>query len=222
MKTEEVIKNLKTTFQDEGITLKLTPLMLEQFAKFYRFLMDYQTQYNLTRLTSFEEVAIKHFVDCLYVVQLTELPDRLMDMGTGAGFPGIPIKIALPEKKIILVEGVQKKVEYLKKLRDHLGLKNLDIIGRKVDPKMHYPVNGVITRAVEVVDETLKNVSNCLQVGGKVIFMKTPGTDEEIQKGLKEMGQYYKLIQDEHYRLGHTSHERRLVVFQKTKSINAT
>src|SRR6202453_464280 len=122
-----VAKNLQVLFKKQGITLKLTDEMLEQLAKFYKFLMDYNKKYNLTRLKTFDEVAIKHFVDCLYVLQHTDLPDPIIDMGTGAGFPGIPLKIAKPDIRIILVEGVQKKVEYLKELREHLGLKKLDI-----------------------------------------------------------------------------------------------
>jgi 16S rRNA (guanine527-N7)-methyltransferase len=160
-------------------------------------------------------------VDCIYVPQLTEIPDRLLDLGTGAGFPGVPLKIALPEKKIILAEGVQKKVDYLKELREHLDLKGLDIIGRKVESKMQYPVNGVITRAVEVVESTLKNVIHCLQTNGRVIFMKTPDIDVEMEIARKSMGEYFELIEDKKYQLGNTSHKRRLVVYKKIKSLEA-
>src|SRR6202034_4498386 len=182
----------------------LTDEMFEQFAKFYKFLMEYNQKYNLTRLKTFEEVAVKHFVDCLYVLHFTELPEPLIDMGSGAGFPGIPLKIARPDLRIILVEGVQKKVEYLKELREHLGLKKLDIIGRNVDPKMHYPVQGVITRAVEVISETLKNTINCVQTGGKVILMKTPGIDAEIREA--KLLPNYELILNKDYRLGPSEH----------------
>jgi 16S rRNA (guanine527-N7)-methyltransferase len=212
-----VAKNLQTVFKKTGITLNLTNEMLEQFAKFYKFLLEYNKKYNLTRLTTFEEVAVKHFVDCIYVAQLTKLPERLLDLGTGAGFPGVPLKIVSPQTRIFLAEGVQKKVEFLKELREHLGLKNLDIIGRNVDPKMQYPVTGVITRAVETTSATLKNVANCLQSGGLVLLMKTPGIDQEIEEALKEFGQQYKLVENIDYRLGDTTHERKLIIFEKLK-----
>jgi 16S rRNA (guanine527-N7)-methyltransferase len=212
-----VAKNLQVIFKKHNLTVPLTDEMLEQFAKFYKFLMDYNQKYNLTRLKTFEEVAVKHFVDCLYVLQFSDLPDPIIDMGTGAGFPGIPLKIAKPETRIILVEGVQKKVEYLKELREHLGLKKLDIIGRNVDPKMHYPVQGVITRAVEVVSATLKNTINCVQTGGNVLLMKTPGIDAEILEAKETMGGVYELILDKDYRLGLTTHERKLLVYKKIK-----
>jgi 16S rRNA (guanine527-N7)-methyltransferase len=210
-----VAKNLQILFKNQGITLTLTDEMLEQFAKFYKFLMEYNKKYNLTRLKTFEEVGIKHFVDCLYVLQHADLPNPIIDMGTGAGFPGIPLKIAKPDIRIILVEGVQKKVEYLKELRQHLQLKQLDIIGRNVDTKMHYPVQGVITRAVEVVTATLKNTVNCVQTGGHVLLMKTPGIDAEIREAKETMGDIYKLIKDVDYKLGSTTNERKLLVYEK-------
>jgi 16S rRNA (guanine527-N7)-methyltransferase len=212
-----VAKNLQIIFKEHGVKLSLTDEMLEQFAKFYKFLMDYNRKYNLTRLKTFEEVAVKHFIDCLYVAQLTHLPDPLIDMGSGAGFPGVPLKIARPDVRVILVEGVQKKVEYLKELREHLNLKLLDIIGRNVEPKMHYPVQGVITRAVEVISATLKNTVNCVQTGGYVILMKTPGIDAEIKEAKETMGEIYELVENIDYRLGKTSHERKLLVYKKIK-----
>jgi 16S rRNA (guanine527-N7)-methyltransferase len=215
-----VAKNLQITFKHHGVKVNLTDEMLEQFAKFYKFLMEYNKKYNLTRLKTFEEVAVKHFVDCLYVVQMTHLPDPLIDMGSGAGFPGVPLKIARPEIRIILVEGVQRKVEYLKEVREHLNLKQLDIIGRNVEPKMHYPVQGVITRAVEVISATLKNTINCVQTGGYVILMKTPGIDGEIKEAKETMGEYYDLVENTDYRLGSTSHSRKLLVYQKIKKVN--
>lgn len=213
----QVAKNFQTIFKSHGITLPLTNEMLEQFAKFYKFLMDYNKKYNLTRLTTFNDVAVKHFVDCIYPVQLMDLPPRLMDMGTGPGFPGIPIKIVAPHIRIFLVEGVQKKVEFLKEARDHLGLKGLDIIGRNVEPKMAYPVDGVITRAVELSAATLNNCQNCISVGGKVILMKTHDIDDEIKDAMEKMGDMYKVIKNQDYKLGPTSHGRKLLVFEKIK-----
>ena len=211
-------RKLDVVFKKHGVKLPLTPIMLEQFAKFYEFLMEYNKKYNLTRLTTFEEVAVKHFIDCIYVAQLTKLPDRILDLGTGAGFPGVPLKIVSPETRIILAEGVQKKVNYLKELREHLGLSNLDILGRNIDVKTLYPVNGVITRAVETATATLQNVVNCLQSGGRVILMKTPGIETELEEAKAKMSSKYRLIENIDYQLGPTTHERKLVIYEKLKS----
>jgi 16S rRNA (guanine527-N7)-methyltransferase len=186
-----------------------------KLAHFYRLLMENQEKENFTRLLKLRDIAIKHYIDCLIVAELTELKFPLMDVGTGPGFPGIPLKILYPDQKIILAEGVQRRVEFLKHVRDEMNLKELDIVGRNINKHFVYPVNGVITRAVEDIRNTLGNVLSCLNLGGRVYFMKGPGVDPEIPMALKEYGQYYKLIQDIPYSLPETPHNRRLVIFEK-------
>ena len=180
--------------------------------------MENQKKQNFTRLTSLRDVGIKHFIDSIIINKMTPIKFPLLDMGTGPGFPGIPLKIILgPEKKIILAEGVQKRVSFLKKVREELKLENLEIIGRNVNEDFHYPVEGVITRAVEDISNTLNNVMNCLQTGGCVYLMKGPKVDPELKAALKHWGDFYKLEKDKHYDLPHTPHQRRLIVFRKIK-----
>jgi 16S rRNA (guanine527-N7)-methyltransferase len=186
-------------------------------AHFYRLLMETQETENFTRLLKIRDIAIKHFIDCLMIPQITKLQFPLMDVGTGPGFPGIPLKIAFPNERIILAEGVQRRVEFLKKVRAEMNLQNLDIIGRNINPYFAYPVQGVITRAVEDVRNTLTNVLTCLQLGGKVYLMKGPGVDPEIEIAKKEMGEFYELEQNTAYSLPETTQERRLLVYRKIK-----
>lgn len=191
-----------------------------QLAQFYRLLMERQNQVNMTRLLTLKDVGLKHFIDCLMIPRLTELKFPLMDVGTGPGFPGIPLKILFPKDPIILAEGVQKRVEFLKDVRDELQLENLPIIGRNINQWFYYPVNGVITRAVEDVGNTLRNVRYSLQTGGRVYFMKGPNVDPEIELASKEFADHYKLVQDTAYELPNSGLPRRLVVFEKTKAFD--
>jgi 16S rRNA (guanine527-N7)-methyltransferase len=138
-------------------------------------------------------------------------------MGTGPGFPGIPLKILFPEEKIILAEGVQRRVEFLKHVRSEMALKNLDIIGRNINPFFAYPVQSVITRAVEDIRNTLSNVLTCVQTGGCVYLMKGPNVDPEIPVAQKEMGEHFKLEKDIAYSLPDTTHQRRLLIYRKIK-----
>jgi 16S rRNA (guanine527-N7)-methyltransferase len=187
-------------------------------ARFYELLMHNQEHQNFTRLLKIRDVAIKHYIDCLIVPRLTQLTFPLLDVGTGPGFPGIPLKIAFRDEKIILAEGVQKRVEFLKAIRDQLQLPHLDIIGRNVDENFVYPVQGVITRAVEETSLTLKSVINSLQTGGKVFLMKGPNVDQEIVAAERDWSEYYRLDQNITYELPQTPHQRRLLVYTKIKS----
>jgi len=213
---EEASDRLRDLFANHEMG-HITHVQRNQLAQFYRLLMLNQEKENFTRLLKLPEIGMKHFVDCLIVDKLTKLRFPLLDMGTGPGFPGIPLKILHPEQKIILAEGVQRRVEFLKHARQELKLQNLDIIGRNVNPWFMYPVNGVITRAVEDVRNTLLNVLSCLQLGGRVYLMKGPGVDPELEIAQKEVSDYYRLVQNHPYFLPKTAHERRLVVFEKIK-----
>jgi 16S rRNA (guanine527-N7)-methyltransferase len=190
-----------------------------KLVKFYLLLMEQQNKENFTRLLNFRDVAIKHFIDCLIVPRLVDLTFPLLDVGSGPGFPGIPLRLVTPpSQRIILAEGVQKRVEFLKKARESLKLENLDILGKNINKDFVYPVGGAITRAVEDCGNTLNNVLNCLQMHGKVFLMKGPNVDPEIDLALKDWGHYYELEKNIPYVLPHTNNERRLIVFRKIRS----
>lgn len=190
----------------------------QKLAEFYCLLMQNQEHKNFTRILKIKDIAIKHFIDCMIITELTELKFPLLDVGTGPGFPGIPLKIRFPQEKIILAEGVQKRVEFLKTVREGLKLENLDIIGRNINPHFVYPVNGVITRAVEDITNTLRNVLSCLQCGGFVYFMKGPAVGPEIDLVPDDLKEFYILHADHNYDLPKTENHRRLVIYKKIKN----
>ena len=189
-----------------------------QLVTFYQLLMNHQLTDNVTRLVKFRDIGIKHFIDSLMVPRLTTLMFPLLDVGTGPGFPGIPLKIQFPGDKIILAEGVRRRVEFLKAVREEMQLSELDVVGRNIDNTFQLPVRGVITRALEDIGGTLQNVSQSLEVGGQVYLMKGPNVGPEIDKAKREWGEYYELTEDHKYELPNTPHQRRLVVYRKIKT----
>ena len=217
-KFTEASERLEDLFYNHGFGGNMDRDTRKLFVKFYILLMKSRKKENLTRLVSIRDVAIKHFIDSMMIDRLTSLKFPLLDVGSGAGFPGIPLKIILgAEKKIILSEAVWRRVAFLKKVRQELDLKDLDIIGRNINKDFTYPVGGVITRALEKVPDTLGRVINCLEKGGCVYFMKGPGVKPEVNRALKVWGDSYKLEKYEGYNLPNTPHKRVLVVFRKTR-----
>ncbi|HPI40340.1 MAG TPA: 16S rRNA (guanine(527)-N(7))-methyltransferase RsmG [Pseudobdellovibrionaceae bacterium] len=211
---EEANDRLLDIFKNHGFDI-VSHSERRQLAHFYQLLMENQRENNFTRLIQFKDIAIKHFIDSLIILNYTSLQFPLLDVGTGPGFPGIPLKIKFPDEKIILAEGVQKRVNFLKKVRETLELKNLEIIGRHVDSTFLYPARGVITRAVEDLGETLGHVQNALGPGSKVYFMKGPNVDEELKKAQKDFKKIYSLKENISYTLPKTTHHRRLIIFEK-------
>ena len=214
--TFEARERFESAFSTHG-NFQLTPEQLNQVVAFYFLLMQEQEHQNFTRLLKLKDIAIKHFVDCFMVSRLTPLQYPLLDIGTGPGFPGIPLKILAPHDRIILAEGVQKRVAFLKSAREQLKLAQLDIVGRNINRFFFYPVRGVITRAVEDVSNTLGNVTHSLQTGGEVYLMKGPNCDPEIKDAHQRWAEYYRLKSDVAYRLPETPHERRLLIYEKIK-----
>lgn len=163
-------------------------------------------------------MVLKLYADSMLPAQLFELPSPLMDLGSGPGMPGIPLKILRPDLEIWLAEGRGKRVSFLEEVVVALGLKGLHIIPRNIDANFTQPMSGVITRAVESIPQTLERVDGCLQQNGVMIFMKGPGCEAEIQQALDRFRVQYTLTRNHPYRLGQTRHERRLVEFQRLQA----
>ena len=199
---------------EAGIALSRTQIDL--LWRFHTLVRSHNEEYDLTRLRSFHDFVVKHYIDCLLVPSFFRLPSPLLDIGTGAGFPGIPLKIAVPECEVILAEGRSKRVEFLRMVLETLGLERISVFGRGILPgRLGRKVGGVITRALESASETLTRVSDILEPGGSVILMKGPNGNEEIPGALERCGGEFRLHSDIPYTIAGTHNRRRLIVFKK-------
>lgn len=218
---EEALDRLVDIFRNHGF--EDYPLeKLKTLRDFYTVLVSEQKKINFTRLVNLKDIAIKHFIDCLMVPSIHNLRFPLLDMGTGAGFPGLPFAVHYQdnaESKIYLSEGVQKRVEFLKIARDKLKLQNVQIIGRNITADFHYPIETLVTRAVEDVLNTLEKAKGFLNSGGEVLFMKGPNCQAEIDQFLKSNNPFFELKKDIAYTLPSTPHHRRLLIFERTKAL---
>lgn len=195
--------------------MHLAPAQLEQLYLYHQLLREHNSELNLTRIRNFANMVLKLYVDSILPGELMELPSPLLDLGTGPGMPGIPLQIAYPELRVVLAESRQKRVQFLLMVAQQLRLPNLQVIGKGITPAYEEPVAGVITRAVERMEETLARVRGCLAGDGLAIFMKGPNCEEEIAAAGNQFRHAYRLLHDLPYRIPTTPHERRLVVWQR-------
>lgn len=213
MAQHELINRLHQHFSRCGI--ELNPRQLNQFAAYYDLLTENNEALDLTRLTSFEDIVIKHFIDSIFFTEFIELPSPIIDIGSGAGFPGIPLKIYLPHLRIILSEPRKKRASFLESAVRALRLGEVEIYPHMVTDKSFFTVNGVITRALESIDETLYRVNHFLPRGGRVIFMKGPEADRDLDAVTAENRSAFSIETDRDYTLPGTNHERRIIVYRK-------
>jgi len=194
----------------------VTPRQLNHLWIYYRLIETRNPEYDLTRISGLTEIAVKHFIDCAMVSEMIELPQSLLDIGTGAGLPGIVLKIMNPCLSLILAEPRPRRIAFLHEVVRELALSEVEIHEQKVtDEDSHFKVDGVITRALETIDATLKRVGGIIPPGGRVVFMKGPAVDDELTRLKKDSIRRFACIQDFSYLLPTTNHRRRLVVFQR-------
>ena len=183
--------------------------------RYHRLLREANARLNLTRIHNFENMVLKHYVDSLLVLRFLELPSPLMDMGSGPGLPGIPLKIARPQVRMILAEPRGARADFLREVCRELGLDQVDVYAHKVGLDFPGQVAGVISRAVASIPESLDRVASCLAPGGRMIFMKGPGCDDEIADAETSHAGRFLRAADHAYEIPGTPHRRRLVVYER-------
>jgi len=203
--------------------LELTPDQLEQFDVYYKELVAWNKRVNLTAITDYEEVQLKHFLDALTVTlawqKTTE--NTVIDVGAGAGIPGIPLKIVFPDIKLVLCEATAKKAAFLRHIIDTLGLNDVEVVVGRAEEVAHDAqyrerFGLVLSRAVAPLPALVELTLPFCAVGGGFIAQKKGAVAPEVAQAGKAMATLGGSLREvKKVELEEFADERYLVVIDK-------
>lgn len=213
MNKEEFIKALK------DLNIDITNKQLSDLDTYYKMLIDYNSHTNLTRITEENEVYLKHFYDSLTLVKAIDLDNQtLLDIGTGAGFPGLVLKIVFPNLKVTLVDSLNKRITFLKSVIEKLNIKDVEATHSRaeeyiLDKRESFDI--VTSRAVANLNTLSELCIPFVKVGGYFVPMKADVKEElkSAEKGIKTLGGVLKdtII----FELPHNAGTRTLIKIEK-------
>ena len=192
--------------------------ILKDLEAYYNILKEENTKYNLTRIISQEDVYLKHFYDSLTLTKVIDLSTKetLCDVGTGAGFPGIVLKIVYPNLKITLVDALQKRVNYLNEIIKDLQLENIQAIHTRGED-LHDKYDVVTARAVANIEKLLKYTMHLVNNTGVFVAMKGNIDNELTPEIENKISKKYQILKIEKFELPIENSQRSLIVIKNKK-----
>jgi len=223
---KEKISYMSDKFEQAGFTF--SDLQKRQFYTFYNMLIDKNKVMNLTGITEFTEVVEKHFLDSIYLNHVTDLdqPVKIIDLGTGAGFPGIPLKIAFPEIEITLVDSLNKRIHFIEEVIEELELTSINAVHARAEElarnsEYREKFDLCVSRAVANLSTLEEYCLPFVHIGGKFISYKSGEIEEEVQESKKAcflLGGKLKEV----YKFDLEESKRSFVVVEKVKTTPKT
>ena len=206
------------------ISVEITEKEANMFYEYDKLLLDWNEKINLTAITDEREIILKHFIDSLTINRYIENADNVMDIGTGAGFPGVPLKIVNENKRFILVDALNKRVNFLEEIKKVLKLKNLDLIHSRSEDlakNLMYRENidVVTSRAVANLRVLVEYMLPFIKLNGLCICMKGPNSKEEIieaENAIKILGG--KIENIDKIILPESEIERNIIIIRKVSN----
>ncbi|MGD6782365.1 16S rRNA (guanine(527)-N(7))-methyltransferase RsmG [Sutcliffiella horikoshii] len=210
--------------EEKGISL--SSQQLSQFDTYYKLLVEWNEKMNLTAITDEEEVYLKHFYDSTTASFYVDLNQELSlcDVGAGAGFPSIPLKICFPNLKVTIVDSLNKRITFLQNLANELGLKNVHFVhdraetfGKNADYREKFDL--VTARAVARLSVLSELCLPLVKEGGMFVPMKAAAASDELEKGKKALQILGGKLEKVHsFSLPLEESERNILIINKIKS----
>ena len=206
------------------IDIQFTVEQLEKFYKYMQMLIECNEKMNLTAITDPDDIILKHFIDSLTILKEIPRGAKVVDVGTGAGFPGIPISIMNETIKITLVDSLNKRLIFLQEVIKELKLQNVEIIHARAeefgqDKKYRESFEVATSRAVANLSTLSEYLIPLVKVNGKCICMKGPDANEEInqaEKAIEVLGGKIKSVKE--FVLPKSDIKRRIIIIDKINS----
>jgi len=173
--------------------IKLNARQVKQFELYYQELIEWNKKINLTAITDYSSVQVKHFLDSLTITmalfeeEVESLDFNIIDIGTGAGFPGLPLKILFPQPRLVLIEPTTKKTAFLHHIIHRLELENIEVLNNRAEEAAHLPLYReqfalALSRAVALLPTLVELTLPFCRIGGRFIAQKKGGIDQEINR----------------------------------------
>ena len=202
---------------------KLNDRQKDQFSKYMELLLDWNEKINLTAITEKDQIVLKHFIDSLTISDLIDNDSKVIDVGTGAGFPGIPLKIYNETLRITLVDSLNKRVNFLNEVIKELDLKNISAKHARAEEfarlnNQRECYDYAVSRAVANLSTLVEYLLPFVRVGGKCICMKGPNIEEELnnsKNALKLLGGEIEEVKG--LVLPDSEMERKIVIIKKIR-----
>ena len=206
--------------------IEINEEQIKKFMNYMNLLLEWNEKINLTAITQPDEVKLKHFVDSLTVLKYINDDDKVIDIGTGAGFPGIPLKIMNENTKITLLDSLNKRINFLNIVIETLNLRNIQAIHGRAEEiarnKLYREKYDVaVSRAVANLSTLTEYMLPFVKIDGKCICMKGANVNEELeraQNAIKELGGEIERV--DNFYLSDNDNERNVIVIKKVKETN--
>lgn len=223
MDFENFRKEIKIYCSKINIEIKIKEL--EKLYQFMNLLIEKNKQINLTAIIEEKDIILKHFIDSIIIQNSIKDSNNIIDVGTGAGFPGIPLKIINEEKRFVLLDSLNKRVNFLNEVISSLNLKKVEAIhfraeeaGQKEEYREKFDI--VLSRAVSRLNTLAEYMLPFAKVGGKCICLKGPNMKEELEEAknaIEILGG--KIEKTEEYYLPESDIGRTIIVINKVKHL---